>query len=107
MQKTELFLDNLIHKEHTVFIKGRFLGGNIRLLYNIMHYTDSKQITGLWMLIGFEKAFGNVLEMFYLKLRLLIFNLCIQNWTKLFFNQIKSCVIQNENVDRVILKLLI
>ena len=36
-ERLKLFLDKLIHKDHTGFIKGRFIGENIRLIYDIMH----------------------------------------------------------------------
>ena len=49
-----------IHCDQTGFIKGRFIGENIRLVYDIMHYTEIIQVPGLLMLIDFEKAFDTV-----------------------------------------------
>ena len=54
------FLDKIIHCDQTGFIKGRFIGENIRLVYDIMHYTEIIQVPGLLMLIDFEKAFDTV-----------------------------------------------
>lgn len=48
-------LDKLINKYHTVFIKRRFIGENIRLIYYLIHYTDYEQILELLMLIDFER----------------------------------------------------
>ena len=59
-ERIKLFLDKLIHKDQTGFIKGRFMGGNIRLIYDIMHYIESNYVPGLLMLIDFEKAFDTV-----------------------------------------------
>ena len=50
-------LDKLIIKDQTGFIKGRFIGENIRLIYDIMQYTENQKIPGLLMLIDFEKNF--------------------------------------------------
>ena len=36
------------------------IGENIRLVYDIMHYTEIIQVPGLLMLIDFEKAFDTV-----------------------------------------------
>ena len=36
------------------------MGGNIRLIYDIMPYTESNDVPGLLMLIEFEKAFDTV-----------------------------------------------
>ena len=49
-------LDNIIHKDQTGFIKGRYIGENIRLIYDIMHYTESHNIPGLLLLVDFEKS---------------------------------------------------
>ena len=36
---------------------GRFIGESTGLIYDIMHYTEKAQITGLIILIDFQKAF--------------------------------------------------
>ena len=53
-------LNKLINRDQTGFIKGRFIGENIRLIYDLMHYTEYNQIPGLLMLIDFEKAFDSI-----------------------------------------------
>ena len=53
-------LPNLISKSQTGFIKGRFIGESTRLVSDIMRYTESKNITGLLMLIDFKKAFDSI-----------------------------------------------
>lgn len=53
-------LDKLINNDQTVFLKGRFIGESIRLIYNLMYYTEQNDIPGLLMLIGFEKAFDTI-----------------------------------------------
>ena len=95
-ERIKLFLDKLIHKDQTGFIKGRFIGENIRLIYDIMHYTEWNDVPGLLMLIDFEKAFDTISWKF-IQETLCFFNFgtSIQNWIKLFYNDIKSCVIQN------------
>lgn len=100
-ERIKLYLDKLIHNDQTGFIKGRFIGENIRLIYDIMHYTESRQIPGLLMLIDFEKAFDTVSWKFIQEtLCFFNFGISIQNWIKLFYNQIKSCVIQNGIVSQ-------
>jgi hypothetical protein len=42
------------------FIKGRFIGENTRLLYDMMHYLEQHNKTGLLLLVDFEKAFDSV-----------------------------------------------
>ena len=54
------FLDKIIHCDQTGFIKSRFIGENVRLVYDSMHQTEIIQVPGLLMLIDFEKAFDAV-----------------------------------------------
>ena len=41
-------------------LKGRFIGENIRLVYDLLNNTEQKHIPGLLMLIDFEKALENL-----------------------------------------------
>ena len=41
-------------------LSGRYMEESTRLIYGLMHYTETKQISGLLMLIDFEKAFDSV-----------------------------------------------
>ena len=50
----------LISTSQTGFIKGRFIGESTRLVYDIMNYTEQKNLDGLIMLIDFKKAFDSV-----------------------------------------------
>ena len=54
-ERIKLFLNKLIHKDQTGF-KGIFIVENIRLIYDIMNYTESNDVPGLLILIDFEKA---------------------------------------------------
>ena len=53
-------LDKLISDSQCGFIKLRFIVESTRLVYDLMHYTESKNINGLLMLIDFEKAFDSI-----------------------------------------------
>ena len=53
-------LDTIISKMQTGFLSGRLIGENARLIYDILHSTEEKQIPGLLVLIDFEKAFDSV-----------------------------------------------
>ena len=52
-------------KSQTGFVPGRYIGESLRLIYDLMEYTETKRIKGLLMLIDFEKAFDSIfLEIF-------------------------------------------
>jgi hypothetical protein len=50
-------LEKLIDLDQTGFIIGRYIGDNIRLIYDMLQFTEENDIPGLLLLIDFEKAF--------------------------------------------------
>ena len=53
-------LDTIIHETQKGFLKGRHIGETIRLLYDILEFTEQSNIPRLLLLIDFEKAFDSV-----------------------------------------------
>ena len=90
----------LIHNDQTGFISGRYIGENIRNLYNLLQYTDNSHIPGLLLLIDFEKDFDSIAWSFIYKvLDFFKFGESIKKWVKLFYTNIKSCVVVNGEVS--------
>ena len=73
-KRIEPFLPKLIHSDQTGFMKDRFIGQNVRLLNDLMEYTDVKKISGIFLFIDFEKAFDSI-EWNFIKRSLELFNL--------------------------------
>ena len=89
-------LDKIIAKDQTGFIKGRYIGENIRLIYDIMHYTEKLNIPGMLLLIDFEKAFDSLSWTFIEKaLDLFNFKISIKNWIRTLYYNSTSRVLQN------------
>ena len=59
-KRIEPFLLKLIHSDQTGFMKDRFIGQNVRLLSDLMEYTDVKKISAIFLFIDFEKAFDSI-----------------------------------------------
>ena len=53
-------LNDIISNDQTGFLKGRFIGENTRLIYDMLQYTEENDIPGLLILIDFEKAFDSL-----------------------------------------------
>ena len=53
-------LQSVIHENQKGFIAGRFIGENIRLIYDVLFETKQQNIPGLILSIDFEKAFDTV-----------------------------------------------
>ena len=89
-------LDKTIHEDQKGFISGRFLGENIRLIYDILYETENQELPGLILSNDFEKAFGTVSWDFIDKtLAYYNFGPSIWKWINLFQNGAESCIIQN------------
>lgn len=88
-------INKLISKDQTGFIKGRYIGENIRLIYDLMNYTEQNNIQGLLLLIDFEKAFDSLSWQFIQKaLKHLNFGNSLLRWVDIFYRNISSAVSQ-------------
>ena len=50
----------MVHSDQTGFVNGRYIGQNIRLLNDIMEYTDIKKLPGIFLFVDFEKPFDTI-----------------------------------------------
>ena len=89
-------LSSLIHEDQKGFTAGRYIGENIRLIYDILFETKKQDIPGMILSVDFEKAFDTVSWKFIEKvLDYFNFGPSIISWIKLFQNGSESCIIQN------------
>lgn len=89
-------LDKVIHENQKGFIAGRFLGENIRLIYDVLFESKKQNIPGLLLSVDFEKAFDTVSWTFISKvLDYFNFGRSIKTWISLFQNGAESCILQN------------
>ena len=56
-KQLKAYIDKLIRRDQTGFLKDRFIRENITLVSDFMNYTEQKHIPGLLMLIDFRKVF--------------------------------------------------
>ena len=89
-------LPSIINSDQTAYIKGRYIGENIRTVSDIVDYCKAKNMTSVLLLIDFEKAFDTV-NWIFLHKTLSKFNLgdTFKKWIKLLYNNIQSTVINN------------
>ena len=97
-------LDQVVSESQTGFIPGRQISDNTRLIYDIMHISEVKNISGLLMLIDFEKAFDSISWKFLYKvLSFFGYNKDFIKWIQLFNTDIHAYVLQCGNLSRKIL----
>ena len=93
-------LHSVIDVDQTGFTSGRFIEENSRLIYDIMHYAETKIIPGLLLNIDLEKAFDTVSWKFIEHvIKNFNFGKDIKKWVHLFQNNIFSVVKQGENIS--------
>jgi len=86
-------LPKLIHSDQTGFVKDRYIGQNIRLLSDLVEYTDVKKISGILLFIDFEKAFDSVEWKFIMNsLELFNFGPSIRKLFSILYNNVETAV---------------
>jgi len=95
-KRLEKILPKIINPNQTGYIKGRFIGENVRLIQDAMFHTKQEEKPGIAIFLDFRKAFDTV-EWDYLKAALQRFNFGrdILNWFDVIYNNASSCVLHN------------
>lgn len=95
-KRLEKVLPNIINIDQTGYVKGRYIGENIRLIQDVIHFTNLTNQKGIAIFLDFKKAFDSV-EWSYLNAALELFNFGpdILNWIKIIYNDVSSCVVNN------------
>ena len=53
-------LPSIINSDQTGYIKGRYIGENIRTISDLIDYTSLRNMPGIVLLIDFEQAFDTI-----------------------------------------------
>jgi len=102
-KRLEKVLPKIINPDQTDYVKGRYIGENVRLILDIMSYTDEKNVPGVALFIDFRKAFDTIEWDFLIDtLNKFNFGPNVINWVKIFYNNVTSCVLKGVS-DKVAL----
>ena len=86
----------LVTSNQTAYIPGRFIGENVRLISDILEYTDAAQLEGYIFAADMEKAFDSVEHNFIIAaLEAYGFGPNFVQWVKTLLYYQKSCVMNN------------
>ena len=84
-------LSSIVKCDQTASVKGRYIGESIRLISDILEYTEENDISGIMFSANFEKAFDSI-EHAYLFAFLKSFGFGPQfiQWVRTFLNNAES-----------------
>ena len=96
-------LSDLIHIDQNGFLKGRYIGCNIRTIIDLIEFADTRDIPGSIVLLDFERAFDSVEHEFLFEVlnRFNLGNNFVQ-WVRTFYNCRRSYVVNNGFLSRPI-----
>ena len=94
-------ISNLINPDQVGYIKGRYIGENVRIIEDMMTYTSKNNIPGFMVLIDYEKAFDMVeWDFVFETLKNFNFGPAFIKWIKLLYRNISANTINNGFLSR-------
>ena len=95
-KRIEKTLPKIINPDQTGYVKGRYIGENIRLIQDVMFLTKRLNMPEIAIFLDFRKAFDTIKWNYLLStLRLFNFGLDIQRWIEVIYHNVSSCVLNN------------
>ncbi len=89
-------LPNLINENQTAYIRGRFIGQNIRLITDVIDHTEEVQIPGIILFLDFKKAFDSIEHTFLFRaLQHFSFGNIFLGWVETIYTHCSSAVTNN------------
>ena len=89
-------ISSVVSPDQTAYIKGRYMGTNIRLVNDILDYYDSRNLSGMLLSLDFTKAFDTIEHDFMFKaLEWFGFGQSFIKWINTLYNNPSACVKNN------------
>ena len=89
-------LPSIIHPDQTGYLKGRYIGENVRLLFDVIEHAQENEIPGLLFFADFEKAFDTLNHNFIMQEPIFFkFGNDLKQWISVFYQDCTSRVINN------------
>ena len=94
--RIEPALEHIISSDQRGFQKNQRISSNIRTVFDIITYTEKKNIDGLILQLDFEKCFDKIKFKFLISaLRFFNFPERIIKWTQIIYNGFQACTQNN------------
>ena len=92
--RMKIVLTSIVHCIQTAYVKDRYIGESVRLITDLLAYTEENSIGGILFSADFEKAFDSIEHSFiFSTLKSFGFGAQFIQWIQTIFNSTESCVI--------------
>ncbi len=89
-------LPSIISQSQTGYVMNSSINDSVRLVQDIIHYTDLTQSPGVLLTVDFKKAFDSIEWAFVFKaLTTFNFGPVLINWIRIIYTNISSCIYNN------------
>jgi hypothetical protein len=89
-------LPTVINPDQVAYLKNRFIGQNIRTIFDVMGYTKLMDQKGIIAFLDFEKAFDTInWDVIYDALKLFNIGPNFTRWVKTIYKDAQACVTNN------------
>ena len=89
-------ISEVVNFDQSGYIKGRYIGENIRSIYDVIQYTSLNSMPGMIVALDFEKAFDSVSWQFLFEtLKRFNFGPNFIKWIEIIYSEPECCVINN------------
>ena len=86
----------MIHSDQTSYLKDRYIDESVRLISDILEYSDDNDIEAILFSADFEKAFDSIDHCFlFLVLKSFGFSPDFLQWVRTLLKNSESCVMNN------------
>ena len=100
-RRIQLVIKRLISNDQCGYIKGRFIGRNIRLIEDVINYCELNDNDAAILFIDFKKALDSLNISFLEKcLKKFGFGFQFLNWVKAIYTNIESCISINSRLSK-------
>ena len=95
-QRLQNIMNNLVNTDQSAYIKGRYMGTNIRLVSDVIEYYDLSSKSGILFMVDFMKAFDTIQWDFMFKsLNYFNFGPSFIRWIKTLYHNPEACIKNN------------
>ena len=95
-ERMQKVISEIVSSDQTAYIKGRYIGSNIRLVSDVIDYYDLTNKSGILLMLDFQKAFDTIEWRFLFKtLEFFNFGPSFITWIKTIYHRPEACLKNN------------